>query len=78
MNTIIESYLNHIQENEFEIPMKDSKIKKFKTNIPPEKRTFKNLPRYSNKKPKVRFQDWLCLKNTSKSHYSVGQSPNKT
>jgi hypothetical protein len=33
-----------------------------KTNIPPEKRTFKNLPRYSNDMPKVRFQDWLLIK----------------
>ena len=44
------------------------------TNIPPEKRTLKNLPRNSKKKPKVRFQDWLLLKNTSKSRYSVGQA----
>ena len=48
---LIESYLNYIQENEFEIPMKDNKIKKFKTNIPPEKRTFKNLT-IENKKVK--------------------------
>lgn len=44
---------------------KTNRIKTFKTakylftDIPPEKRDFKNLPRYANKKPKVRFQDWL-------------------
>lgn len=34
----------------------------FKTTIPPEERSFKNLPRYANKKPKCRFQDWLEIK----------------
>lgn len=44
---------------------KTNRMKNFKTNkylvtdIPPEERTFKNLPRYSTKKPKTRFQDWL-------------------
>jgi len=42
-----------------------NRMKNFRTNkylftdIPPEDRTFKNLPRYSTKKAKVRFQDWL-------------------
>ena len=46
------------------------KIKYEKTNIPQEKRTFKNLPRYSDGKPKVRFQDWLLIKQEkiSSSH----------
>lgn len=37
------------------------KIKYYKTDIPPEERSFKNLPRYANKKAKCRFQDWLCI-----------------
>ena len=57
-----------------------------KTTIPPEERTLKNLPRFakqgkgrfSSGKPKVRFQDWLMLKNGSKSKHSVGQAPNGT
>lgn len=61
---------------------KTGRIKKFKTTrwmkttIPPEERTLKNLPRDSKKKAKVRFQDWLELKNGSRSHHSVGQAPN--
>jgi hypothetical protein len=40
--------------------MKNFRTRKYLfTDIPPEQRTFKNLPRYANKKPKVRFQDWL-------------------
>lgn len=34
----------------------------FETDIPPEERTLKNLPRDSKKKAKVKFQSWLCLK----------------
>lgn len=34
-----------------------------KTSIKPEDRTFKNLPRYSDNKPKVRFQDWLLIRS---------------
>jgi hypothetical protein len=48
------------------------KTKFYKTNIPPEKRSFDNLPRYANKKPIVRFQDWLEL--DVKGNY--GKSPN--
>lgn len=32
------------------------------TDIPPEKRTFKNLPRYSTDAPMVKFTDWLEIK----------------
>ena len=59
---------------------KTNRIKNFKRNrymitkIPPQERTLKNLPRYSDKKPKVRFQDWLQLKNGSRSNHSVGQA----
>jgi len=59
------------QDGQYKIPMIDrnkekrlnSKIsrntKYLFTDIPPEKRDLENLPRYANKKPKVRFQDWL-------------------
>ena len=33
-----------------------------KTEIPMEKRNFKNLPLYVDKSSKVRFQDWLGIK----------------
>jgi len=48
------------------------KTKFYKTDIPPEERTFKNLPRYANKKPICRFQDWLCIDGD----HSYGKSPN--
>lgn len=39
------------------------KKKDIKTNIPPEKRTFGNMPKYSgNKRGRIRFQDWLQIK----------------
>ena len=66
---------------------KTNRIKTFKTtrylftDIPPEERDFKNLPRYANKKPKVRFQDWLEINaqklNPNHSVTSWGWSPNK-
>lgn len=37
------------------------KVRYLYTDIPPAKRTFENLPRYSNRRPKVRFQDWLLI-----------------
>lgn len=37
-----------------------------KTDIPPEKRTLDNIPKYADGRPKVRFQDWLEI-DTSKS-----------
>lgn len=41
-------------------------IKYHVTDIPPEKRTLKNLPRHSNNKPIVRFQNWLDIKKFPK------------
>ena len=52
-------------EGKYEIPSFTSR--KFKTNIPPEKRSLKNLPRDSKGKPKVKFQDWLGMKTTTGS-----------
>lgn len=54
----------------YKVPMREKSnrektfgnIRYLETDIPPEKRTLKNLPRYANKKPKVRFQDWLEIK----------------
>ncbi len=43
--------------------MKNFKRDKWiKTTVEPEERSFKNLPRYADKKVKVRFQDWLGIK----------------
>jgi hypothetical protein len=33
-----------------------------KTDVPIEKRTLKNIPRYANKSPKVHFTDWIGIK----------------
>lgn len=47
---------------------KTNRMKNFKktmyheTDIPPGKRTFENLPRYTDKSSKVKFQDWLLIK----------------
>lgn len=35
---------------------------KIKTDIPPEKRSLKNRPKYATGKSKIRFQDWLDIK----------------
>lgn len=51
-------------KDSFEVKGMKSNIK---TNIPPEKRTFKNLPKYSTGKPKVRFQDWLEMEHRTHS-----------
>ena len=56
---------------------KTNRIKTFKTNkyletnIHIEQRTFKNLPRYADKKPKVRFQDWFEIDSNGWSHRAV-------
>jgi len=52
--------------NVYEIPPIKGK-RKVKTNIPPSKRTFKNMPRYSTGKAKVRFQDWFEMKHKTHS-----------
>jgi len=59
--------------------LKKKKITKYlKTDIAPEDRTLKNLPRDGKKKPKVKFQDWLQLKKPAeaKTNYSVGKAAN--
>ena len=51
---------------------------KFKTDIPPNERSFKNQPKYANGKSKVKFQDWLLIKSQKRhpdhSAYSFGKS----
>ena len=55
--------------------MKNKRITKFlTTEIDPKDRTFKNLPRYSDKKPRCRFQDWLLFKGVKVDGYSVYKS----
>ena len=54
--------------------LKNRKLTKYyKTNIPPEKRTLKNRPRYANGKPIVRFQDWLEFKKVPGAKYNVSK-----
>lgn len=45
-----------------------------KTDIPMEKRTFKNLPRYADKKPKVHFRDWMGMKSCGDTRHSVAKA----
>lgn len=47
---------------EWKIPHKEGKSP-IKTDIPPEKRTTKNLPRFADGKAKVTHKDWLCFQN---------------
>lgn len=45
-----------------------------KTEVPIERRTLKNIPRYSDKKPKVHFRDWMGFKNCSDTNHSVAKA----
>lgn len=62
---------------------KSNRLKKFKTTkwlittIPPEERSLKNLPRFSNKLAKVNFTDWLGLKGWGSSHSTGRGTDNK-
>ena len=63
---------------------KTNRMKNFKrndyltTDIPPEKRSFKNLPKYSTGKSKVRFQDWLMIKGEKRQSGHSAQSFGKS
>ena len=63
---------------------KTNRVKTFKntryldTDIPPEQRTMKNLPRYSDKTPKVRFQDWLLIKGEKREDSHTVQTFGKS
>jgi hypothetical protein len=56
------------KEKEHRLNPRTNRMKNFKktnylyTDIEPKNRTFKNLPRYADNKPKVRFQDWFGIK----------------
>jgi hypothetical protein len=53
--------------------------KTFKTSIPPETRSLKNLPKNSDGKSRCRFQDWLGIKGEKRSGSTVqsfGKSTN--
>ena len=45
-----------------------------KTDVPMEKRTLRNIPRYANKKPKVHFKDWMGMKMCSDTKHSVAKA----
>jgi hypothetical protein len=72
------------REKNKKINPKTNRVKTFRkmmnhtTEISPEDRNFKNLPRYANDKPKVKFQDWLLIKpekrNPSHDASSIGKS----
>jgi hypothetical protein len=52
----------------YEVPHISGKSK-VTTNVPPEKRSLKNLPRNSKGKPKCRFTNWLGLKGNGSKGY---------
>ena len=45
-----------------------------KTSVPMEKRTLRNLPRYSDKKPKVHFSEWMGMKHCPDTKHSVSKA----
>lgn len=49
-------YIKFIKQTEHAL------LEEKKKEIPKEKRTFKNLPRYATGKPKMPFQEWLGIK----------------
>lgn len=78
---IIESIINkynslfeNSNETMYEVPLLKGKGR-LKTKIPPEKRTFKNIPKYSTGKNRVKFQDWLELYDFV-TNKNVAKSPN--
>ena len=49
-------------ESTYTVPMVKRKLPPLVTDVKPQDRSFKNLPKYSTGKSKVRFQDWLMIK----------------
>jgi len=45
-----------------------------KTEVPMERRTLNNMPRYSDKKAKVHFRDWMGMKMCSDTKHSVAKA----
>ena len=65
-------------ETTYTVPMVKRKLPPLVTDIKPEDRTFKNMPKYSTGKNKVSFQNWLLIKS-EKTHpdhsvASIGKS----
>jgi len=54
---------------------KFSKTRQMVTEIPPEERSFKNIPKYATGKTKVKFQDWLEIEHDEKGS-SYGKAKN--
>jgi hypothetical protein len=63
--SMLKSTINEATEGKYEVKMISGK--KLKTNVAPEKRSLKNLPKYADGKAKVKFQDWLEMKTTTGS-----------
>ncbi len=70
------SLRKHLTTKTWELPTRGGG--KYKTELPPNKRTLNNQPKYSNGNSMVRFQDWLLIKSQKKdpkhSAYSFGKS----
>ena len=45
-----------------------------KTKVAPADRTFRNLPRYADGRPKVRFQDWLEIETRTEGGATFGRA----
>ena len=54
------------------------KQKFLKTDVPLEKRSFKNIPKYADGKNKVRFQDWLAIKGEGSKKMENGMTTPNT
>lgn len=81
INDLVTEALNKQQKDGvFLLPRKNNTDRPFKTKIPPEKRTLKNLPKYKgSNKSIVRFQDWLQIKKPSEfsgDNVSYGHAAN--
>ena len=57
-----------IEDEEYEVKSITGKSM-YKTKVPPLERSFKNLPRDSKKKAKVKFQDWLGIPKNGEKGY---------
>lgn len=64
-------YVFEAQSEKYEVPHIEGKAN-VKTSVKPEDRELDNMPRFSNGKSKVRFQDWLGIKSGN----GVGKSSN--
>lgn len=49
----------------------------FRTTLPLKDRSFKNIPKYSDGKNRVRFQDWLHIKTEKDGFYGKSEANGK-